>query len=72
MQQINNGLWNCLAAMGFLWLLFLLILGSDDLELIIYLHTKNHNYENDNNHYRVLFICLTSCVQKTHLKTVVF
>ena len=29
MQQINNGLWNCLAAMGFLWVtMFYLILGS--------------------------------------------
>lgn len=29
MQQIQNGLWNCLPAMGFLWVsLFYLILGS--------------------------------------------
>jgi putative oxidoreductase len=29
MQQINNGLWNCLAAMGFLWVaIFYMILGS--------------------------------------------
>ena len=29
MQQINQGLWNCLAAMGFLWVaMFYLILGS--------------------------------------------
>ena len=29
MQQIDNGLWNCLAAMGFLWTgIFYLILGS--------------------------------------------
>lgn len=29
MQQINNGLWNCLAAMGFLWVsIFNIILGS--------------------------------------------
>lgn len=29
MQQIHNGLWNCLPAMGFLWVsLFTLILGS--------------------------------------------
>jgi putative oxidoreductase len=29
MQQINNGLWNCLPAMGFLWVgLFYMILGS--------------------------------------------
>ena len=29
MQQINEGLWNCLAAMGFLWIgIFYMILGS--------------------------------------------
>lgn len=29
MQQITNGLWNCLAAMGFLWIgIFYMILGS--------------------------------------------
>jgi putative oxidoreductase len=28
MQQINNGLWNCLAAMGFLWVAIFYILGS--------------------------------------------
>lgn len=29
MQQINNGLWNCLPAMGFLWIgFFYMILGS--------------------------------------------
>jgi putative oxidoreductase len=30
MQQIQNGLWNCLAAMGFLWvaMFFLIIIGS--------------------------------------------
>lgn len=29
MQQINEGLWNCLAAMGFLWIaLFYMVLGS--------------------------------------------
>lgn len=29
MQQIDNGLWNCLPAMGFLWIgLFYMILGS--------------------------------------------
>jgi putative oxidoreductase len=29
MQQIQNGLWNCLAAMGFLWVaIFYIILGS--------------------------------------------
>jgi putative oxidoreductase len=29
MQQIQNGLWNCLPAMGFLWIgLFNLMLGS--------------------------------------------
>lgn len=29
MQQINNGMWNCLPAMGFLWIgIFYMILGS--------------------------------------------
>jgi putative oxidoreductase len=41
MQQINNGLWNCLAAMGFLWVaMFYLILGSGRFG-IDYLITKN-------------------------------
>ncbi len=41
MQQINNGLWNCLAAMGFLWIaMFYLILGSGRFGLD-YLLTKN-------------------------------
>lgn len=41
MQQINNGLWNCLAAMGFLWVaMFYLILGSGRFG-IDYLLTKN-------------------------------
>lgn len=41
MQQINNGLWNCLAAMGFLWVaIFYLILGSGRFG-IDYLLTKN-------------------------------
>ncbi|MBN8565742.1 MAG: DoxX family membrane protein [Flavobacteriales bacterium] len=32
MQQINNGMWNCLPAMGFLWVaLFYFILGSGRL-----------------------------------------
>jgi putative oxidoreductase len=40
MQQINNGLWNCLAAMGFLWVgMFYLILGSGRFG-IDYLVTK--------------------------------
>ena len=34
MQQIDNGLWNCLAAMGFLWVaMFYLILGSGRFSL---------------------------------------
>ncbi|MFV8359053.1 DoxX family protein [Flavobacterium sp. LS1P3] len=42
MQQINNGLWNCLAAMGFLWVsMFYLILGSGRFG-IDYLLTKNN------------------------------
>jgi hypothetical protein len=71
LQQINNGLWNCLAAMGFLWVaIFYLILGSGRFG-IDNLLTKNHNYENDNNHYRVLVLCMFKlAVQKTHLKTV--
>lgn len=41
MQQINNGLWNCLAAMGFLWVaIFYLIVGSGRFG-IDYLLTKN-------------------------------
>lgn len=40
MQQIQNGLWNCLAAMGFLWIgLFFMILGSGRFG-IDYLLTK--------------------------------
>lgn len=32
MQQINNGMWNCLPAMGFLWVaLFYFVLGSGRL-----------------------------------------
>ena len=43
MQQINNGLWNCLAAMGFLWVAtFTLILGSGRFG-IDYLLTKKKN-----------------------------
>lgn len=39
-QQINNGMWNCLPAMGFLWVsLFTLILGSGRFG-IDYLLTK--------------------------------
>lgn len=35
-QQINNGMWNCLPALGFLWVgLFYMVLGSADLALII-------------------------------------
>jgi hypothetical protein len=62
-KQINNGLWNCLAAMGFLWLaIFYLILGSGRFGIDNLLTYKKYD---DNNHYRVLvFICLTSCVQK--------
>ena len=42
MQQINNGLWNCLAAMGFLWVtMFYLILGSGRFG-IDYLLSKNN------------------------------
>ncbi len=41
MQQIQNGLWNCLPAMGFLWIgLFNLMLGSGRFG-IDYLLTKN-------------------------------
>jgi putative oxidoreductase len=41
MQQINNGLWNCLSAMGFLWVsLFCLILSSGRFG-IDYLLTRN-------------------------------
>ena len=41
MQQINQGLWNCLAAMGFLWVaMFYLILRSGRFG-IDYLLTKN-------------------------------
>ena len=41
MQLINNGIWNCLAAMGFLWVaMFYLILGSGRFG-IHYLLTKN-------------------------------
>ena len=41
MQQINNGLWSCLAAMGFLWVaIFCIILGSGRFG-IDYLLTKN-------------------------------
>jgi putative oxidoreductase len=41
LQQINQGLWNCLAAMGFLWVaIFYLILGSGRFG-IDYLLTKN-------------------------------
>lgn len=40
MQQIQNGLWNCLPAMGFLWIgLFYMILGSGRFG-IDYLLTK--------------------------------
>lgn len=41
MQQINNGMWNCLPAMGFLWVaIFYLIMGSGRFG-IDYLLTKN-------------------------------
>ena len=41
MQQINNGLWNCLPAMGFLWIgIFYIVLGSGRFG-IDYLLTKN-------------------------------
>lgn len=43
MQQVNNGLWNCLPAMGFLWIgLFYTILGSGRFGLD-YLLTKKTN-----------------------------
>jgi putative oxidoreductase len=43
MQQIQNGLWNCLPAMGFLWIgLFFTILGSGRFGLD-YLLTKKTN-----------------------------
>lgn len=42
MQQINNGLWNCLPAMGFLWIgVFYMILGSGRFG-IDYLFTKKN------------------------------
>ena len=41
-RQINNGVWNCLAAMGFLQMaMFYLILGSGRFD-IDYLRTKNN------------------------------
>jgi len=41
MQQIQNGLWNCLPAMGFLWIgVFYMIIGSGRFG-IDYLLTKN-------------------------------
>lgn len=41
MQQINNGLWNCLPALGFLWIgVFYMILGSGRFGFD-YLLTKN-------------------------------
>jgi putative oxidoreductase len=40
MQQIQNGLWNCLAAMGFLWLRCSFIIGSGRFG-IDYLLTEN-------------------------------
>ena len=44
MQQIHNGLWNCLAAMGFLWVAMMtLILGSGRFG-IDYLLTKNKDH----------------------------
>jgi putative oxidoreductase len=44
MQQINNGLWNCLAAMGFLWVsIFYLVLGSGRFG-IDYLLTRKKSY----------------------------
>lgn len=43
MQQINSGLWNCLPAMGFLWIgIFYMILGSGRFG-IDYLITKKLN-----------------------------
>jgi putative oxidoreductase len=40
MQQIENGLWNCLPAMGFLWIgIFYMILGSGRFG-VDYLFTK--------------------------------
>ncbi len=43
MQQINNGMWNCLPAMGFLWIgIFYMILGSGRFG-IDYLFTKKQN-----------------------------
>jgi uncharacterized membrane protein YphA (DoxX/SURF4 family) len=42
MQQIQNGLWNCLAAMGFLWVaMFFLILGSGRFGIDYLLTRKN-------------------------------
>jgi putative oxidoreductase len=41
MQQINNGMWNCLPAMGFLWIgIFYMVLGSGRFG-VDYLLTKN-------------------------------
>jgi putative oxidoreductase len=42
MQQINNGMWNCLPAMGFLWIgIFYMILGSGRFG-VDYLFTKKN------------------------------
>jgi putative oxidoreductase len=42
MQQINNGLWDCLAAMGFLWVaMAYLILGSGRFGIDYLLNKKN-------------------------------
>jgi putative oxidoreductase len=47
MQQIQNGLWNCLAAMGFLWVaIFYLVLGSGRFGIDYLLTQKNLINEN--------------------------
>ena len=47
MQQIQNGLWNCLAAMGFLWVaMFYLIIGSGRFGLDYLVSKNKKNNEN--------------------------
>lgn len=44
MQQIKNGMWNCLPAMGFLWVgIYAMILGSGrfGLDYLIFKQNKN-------------------------------
>ncbi|WP_445453949.1 DoxX family protein [Flavobacterium sp. 25HG05S-40] len=44
MQQINNGMWNCLPAMGFLWAaIFYMILGSGKFGLDYLISRKRYS-----------------------------